>query len=335
MILKRIGVDLGTTNILLYVPGRGIVINEPSVVALEVAQNKVMAIGQEAKEMLGRTPDSIIAAHPLKNGVIANFGITKAMLKHYFNCLGGPIRLFKPDVMISIPAGATSTERRAVTDAVLSAGAKSAYLIKEPVAAALGAGIPIASPSGNMIIDIGGGTTEVAVIALGDIIASTSVRIGGNRFDESIIAQIRKKHNLVIGPVTAELVKIKIGSALPNKKEISTEVSGCNAISGLPESVMIPSSDITLALREPINEIIAAVKEVLQNTPPELAADVMDKGIVMTGGGSLIKGFDSLLTKVTGVPCQAAEDPLLCVAKGTGVAIENLESFRKSVLWLK
>ena len=335
MILKRIGVDLGTTNILLFIPGRGIVINEPSVVALEVSKNRVMAIGTEAREMLGRTPESIIAGHPLKNGVIANFGIAKAMIRHYLNRLGGPIRLFRPEVMISIPDGATSTERRAVTDAVLQAGAKNAYLIKEPVAAALGAGIPIASPSGNMIIDIGCGTTEVAVIALGDIIASTSVRIGGNRFDETIINHIRKKHNLVMGQVTAENVKIKIGSALPNKKEISTEVSGCNAITGLPESMMIPSSDITLALREPMNEIIAAVKEVLQKTPPELAADVMDKGIVMTGGGALLRQLDTLLTKVTGVPCQTAEDPMLCVARGTGVAIENLESFKKSVLWLR
>lgn len=335
MILKRIGVDLGTTNILLYVPGRGIVVNEPSVVALEVSQNKVMAIGEEAREMLGRTPDSIIAAHPLRDGVIANFGVAKAMLRHYLNRLGGPVRIFKPEFMISIPAGATSTERRAVTDAALQAGAKEAYLIKEPVAAALGAGIPIASPSGNMIIDIGGGTTEVAVIALGDIIASTSVRVGGNRFDEAIINQIRKKHNLVIGQVTAEQVKTKIGSALPNKKGISIEVSGCNAITGLPESVMIPASDVTLALREPINEVIAAVKQVLQKTPPELASDVMDKGIVMTGGGSLLRSLDTLLTKVTGVPCQTAEDPMLCVARGTGVAIESLEAFKKSVLWLR
>lgn len=335
MILRRLGVDLGTTNILFYLPGKGIVINEPSVVALEVSRNRVMAIGQEAKEMLGRTPGSIIAAHPLKDGVIANFGIAKAMIRHYINRLSGSIRLVKPEIMVSIPAGATSTERRAVTDAVTQAGAKNAYLIKKPVAAALGAGIPIASPSGNMIIDIGGGTTEVAVIALGDIIASTSIRIGGNQFDEAILSQIRKKYNLVIGPVTAENVKIKIGSALPTKKELALEVSGCNGITGLPESVMISSSDIVSAMREPINEIIAAVKSVLQKTPPELASDIMDKGIVMTGGGSLLRGLDTLLTKVTGVPCQASEDPMLSVAKGTGVAIESLESFKKSVLWLK
>ncbi len=294
-----------------------------------------MAIGQEAKEMLGRTPESIIAAHPLKDGVIANFGIAKSMLGYYLNKLSGRIRIFKPELMISIPAGATSTERRAVMDAAIQAGAKGAYLIKEPVAAALGAGVPIASPSGNMIIDIGGGTSEVAVIALGDIIASSSVRVGGNRFDEAITNQIRKKYNLVIGEVTAEKIKTKIGSALPMKKESTMEVSGSNTISGLPESIMVSSSDIVVALRDPLNEIIAAVKSVLQQTPPELASDVMDKGIVMTGGGSLLTGIDNLFTKVTGVPCQTSEDPMLCVARGTGAAIENLESFKKSVLWLK
>jgi len=285
--------------------------------------------------MLGRTPESIIAAHPLKDGVIANFGIAKAMLRYYINKLSGTIRFFKPEIMLSIPAGATSTERRAVTDAAIQAGAKAAYLIKEPVAAALGSGIAIASPSGNMIIDIGGGTSEVAVIALGDIVASSSVRVGGNRFDEAITSQIRKKHNLVIGEVTAEQIKTKIGSALPLKKELSMEVSGCNAITGLPESVIVSSSDIVTGLREPINEIISAVKSVLQKTPPELAADIMDKGIVLTGGGSLLRGLDILLTKITGVPCQTAEEPTLSVAKGTGIALDNLDAFKKSVLWLK
>lgn len=333
--LRRIGIDLGTRNILLFIPGKGIVINEPSVVALEVSTNQVTAIGQEAKDMLGKTPDTIVAAHPLKNGVIANFGIAKAMIRNYINRFGGKVRLFRPEIMISVPAGATSTERRAVTDACLQAGAKQAYLIKKPVAAALGAGIPISAPTGNMIIDIGGGTSEVAVIALGDIIASTSVRIGGDKFDTAILSAIRKKYNLVIGDVTAEAVKIKIGSSLPLKTDLSMEVSGCNSITGLPESVMVSTSDIVSALREPINGIISAVKEVLQKTPPELAADIMDKGIVMTGGGSQLRGLDKLLTKVTGVPCQTAEDPMLCVAKGTGAAIENLESFKRSTLWLK
>jgi len=335
MILKRLGLDLGTTNILIYVPEKGIVINEPAVVALDAVNNSVMAIGQEAKEMLGRTPGSIIAAHPLKDGVIANFNITKAMLRYYINRLGGRVRLFRPDIMVAIPAGVTSTERRAVVDACLAAGAKNAYVLKEPIAAALGAGIPIASSSGNMIIDIGGGTTEVAVLALGDIVASTSVRVGGNKMDAAIANYLRKKHNLVVGEATAEKIKIKVGSALPLKKELKMEVSGCNTITGLPESIYITSSDVVLGVREVLQEIIAAVKDVLQKTPPELAADVMDKGIVMTGGAAQLRNLDQLLTKVTGVPCQTAEDPLLCVAKGTGIAVENLESFKKSVLWAK
>ena len=335
MILKKIGIDLGTTNILVYLPEKGIVVNEPSVVALDASNNQVMAIGKEAKEMLGRTPDSIIAAHPLKDGVIANFNITKAMIKYYINKLGGRIRLFRPDLMVAIPAGVTSTERRAVIDACIGAGAKSAFVIKEPIAAALGAGIPIASPSGNMIIDIGGGTSEIAVIALGDIVASTSVRVGGNKMDAAIASYIRKKYNLVVGEATAEKIKIKVGSALPLKKELTMEVSGCNTITGLPESLMISSSDVVLGVREVLQEIIAAVKIVLQNTPPELASDVMDKGIVMTGGGSMLRSLDQMLTKVTGVPCQTAEEPLLCVAKGTGIALENLEAYKKSVLWAR
>lgn len=335
MILKRIGIDLGTTNILIYLPDKGIVINEPSVVALDASNNQVMAIGQEAKEMLGRTPESIIAAHPLKDGVIANFNITKSMLKHYINRLGGRIRLFRPDIMVAIPAGVTSTEKRAVVDACIEAGAKNAYVIKEPIAAALGAGIPIANSMGNMIIDIGGGTTEVAVIALGDIVTSTSVRVGGNKMDLAISSYIRKKYNLVIGEATAEKIKIKVGAALPLKKDLTMEVSGSNTITGLPESIMISSSDVVLGVREVIQEIIGAVKTVLQNTPPELASDVMDKGIVMTGGGSQLRNLDQMLTKITGVPCQTAEDPLLCVARGTGIAVDNLEAFKKSVLWAK
>ena len=335
MILKRIGIDLGTTNVLVYVPEKGIVINEPSVVALDASNNNVMAIGQEAKEMLGRTPDSIIAARPLKDGVIANYHITQAMLKYFINRLGGRVRLFRPEMMVAIPAGVTSTEKRAVIDACMEAGARGAYVLKEPIAAALGAGIPIASSSGNMIIDIGGGTTEVAVIALGDIVCSNSVRVGGNKMDLAIANHIRKKHNLVIGEATAEKIKIKVGAALPLKKELKMEVSGCNTITGLPESIYITSSDVVVGVREVLQEIIAAVKTVLQKTPPELAADVMDKGIVMTGGGSMLRSLDQMLTKVTGVPCQTAEDPMLCVAKGTGIAVENLDAFKKSVLWAR
>jgi rod shape-determining protein MreB len=335
MILRRIGIDLGTTNVLVYAQGKGIVVNEPCVVALDATTNKVMAIGQEAKEMIGRTPESIIAAYPLKDGVIANYHITKAMLSYFINKLGGKVRILKPDMMVAIPVGATSTERRAVIDACIAAGAKQAYIIKEPIAAALGAGIPIASSSGNMIIDIGGGTSEMAVIALGDIVASNSVRIGGNKIDQAIASYCRKKYNLVIGESTAEKIKIKIGSCLPLKKELKIEVSGCNSITGLPESIMMSSSDVVIAIRHVLGEIISALKAVLQKTPPELASDIMDKGIVMTGGGSLLRGLDKMFTKVTGVPCQTAEDPLLSVVKGTGVAVDNLEAFKKSVLWAK
>lgn len=335
MILRRVGIDLGTATILLYVPQKGIVIQEPSVVALEAIDNKIMAIGSSAKQMLGRTPDSIIAAHPLKDGVIANYRITEAMLRYYLNKLSGKIRLVKPEIMISAPAGVTSTERRAVMDACLSAGARKAYIIKEPIAAALGANIPIASPSGNMIVDIGAGTTEVAVIALGDIVASTSVRVGGQRFDYDIANYIRKKYNLVIGEQTAEDVKINIGSVLPLEKELTMEISGSNAISGLPESILVTTSDVTAALKEALNEVIGAMKVVLQKTPPELAADIMDKGIVMTGGSAKLRMIDELFSKITGVPCQVADEPELCVAKGTGIAVDHLDEYKRSMLWTK
>lgn len=335
LFLQRLAIDLGTTNVLVYVPKQGIVINEPAVVAVEAGTNRVMAIGQEARAMLGRTPDSILAVHPLKDGVIANYRVTQAMLRYFVNRLGGRIRLVRPEIMITAPAGVTSTERRAVIDACIAAGAKAAYIIKEPVAAALGAGIPIATASGHMIIDIGGGTSEVAVISLGDIVASSSVRVAGNKIDESIASYIRKKYGLMIGEQTAEEVKIKIGSALNLKKELTMEVSGSNAVSGLPESVIVSSNDIVIAVKDPIGEIIATVREVLQKTPPELASDVMDKGIVLTGGGSLLRRIDDLFTKVTGVPCQLAEEPMLCVAKGAGIAVEHLDAYKRSVLWAK
>lgn len=335
MILRRLGIDLGTATILVHIPQRGILIQEPSVVALEALDSKIVAIGTEAKQMLGRTPDSIIAAHPLKDGVIANYRITEAMLRYYLNKLSGRIRLFKPDIMISAPAGVTSTERRAVIDACIQAGAKHAYIIKEPIAAALGANIPIASPSGNMIVDIGAGTTEAAVIALGDIVAATSVRVGGNRFDRDITNYIRKKYNLVIGEQTAEDVKIKIGSVLPLEKDLTMEISGSNAISGLPESIIVSTGDVVNAVKEALNEIIGAVKVVLQKTPPELAADIMDKGIVMTGGSAKFRKIDEYFTKVIGVPCQVADDPELCVVQGTGIAVEHLDEYKRSMLWTK
>ncbi|PIS06772.1 rod shape-determining protein [Candidatus Berkelbacteria bacterium CG06_land_8_20_14_3_00_43_10] len=335
MFIRKVGIDLGTTNILVYVPGKGIIINEPSVVVLDATTNKIMAIGKEAKEMLGRTPDSLLALHPLRDGAIANYRVTETMLKYFLNKVGGRVRLIKPDIMIAVPAGVTSTERRAVVDASLAAGAKNAYLIKEPVAAALGAGIAIGSSTGNMIIDIGGGTSEVAVIALGDIVASTSVRVAGLKIDTAIANYIRKKYNLIIGDQTAENVKIQIGAASPIKKELTLEVSGSNAVTGLPESVIVSTNDVIHAVRDVLQDIISAVKDVLQKTPPELASDVMDKGIVMTGGGSQLRNLDQLMTKVTGVPCQTAEDPQLAVAKGTGIAVEHLVEFKRSVLWSK
>lgn len=331
--IRRIAIDLGTTNLIVSVPKKGMILNEPSVVAIEVSTNKIMAIGEEAKKMLGRTPESIVAARPLKDGVIANYRITESMLRHFINKTTGAIRLFKPDVMVSIPAGITSTERRAVIDAITQAGAKQAYLVKEPIAAALGAGIPINTPSGNMIIDIGGGTTEVAVIALGDVVAATSVRVGGNKIDSAISSYIRKKYNLIIGDQTAEEIKIRVGTVMPLNKELSMEVSGCNTVSGLPESVIVSSSDVMVAVREELAIILNAVKSVLQKTPPELAADVMDKGIIMTGGTSQLRHFDKLMSKVTGVPCQMAEDPMFCVARGTLIAVENLDAFKRSILW--
>jgi rod shape-determining protein MreB len=332
---KRIAIDLGTTNVLVYLPKKGIVANEPTVVALQAEDDKIVAIGAQAKAMLGRTPESIVAAHPLRDGVIASYQMTEAMLRYFINKVTGRFRFSKPEVMVSVPVGVTSTERRAVVDACLSAGARAAYIIKEPIAAALGAGIPIASPNGNMIVDIGGGTSEVAVISLGDAVAATSVRVGGNKIDLSIQNYIRKKYNLIIGEQTAEEVKIKIGSVIPLKKELTMEVSGSNTITGLPESVMVSSSDIVIAIKEPLNEIISAVKFVLQQTPPELAADVMDKGIIISGGGGNLRHIDTLFTKITGVSCQVAEEPMFCVVKGVGIAVENLELYKKSVLWAK
>jgi rod shape-determining protein MreB len=334
-IVRKIAIDLGTNNVRVYIPKKGIIIDEPCVVALQSHDNKVMAIGEEAKKMIGRTPESIIAASPLKDGAIANYRIAEAMLRYYVNKVSGSIRLFKPDIMVAIPAGITSTERRALIDACNSSGAKKTYLIKKPVAAALGAGIPIAAASGNMIIDIGGGTSEVAVISLGDVVASTSVRVGGNKFDAAIANFIRKKYNLVIGDQTAEDIKIRIGSAQNLKKAEKMEASGSNSITGLPESIMVSSDEICTAIKTPLLEIINAVKDVLQKTPPELASDVMDKGIILTGGGSELRNIDTLLTKVTGVPCEVANSPKECVVKGSGIAIENLDAFKRSVLWAK
>jgi rod shape-determining protein MreB len=335
MFIKRIGIDLGTTYTLVHLPKRGIVINEPSVVAVSVADKKILAVGNEAKDMLGRTPDTIIALKPLKDGVIADYRTTEAMLRYFINKAVGGVRFFRPEVMVAVPAGISSTERRAVIDATIAAGAKAAYIIKEPVAAAIGADIPIGSASGHMIVDIGGGTAEMAVISLGGIVTSTSVRVGGNKFDLAVIEHIRRKYNLAIGERTAEEVKINIGSALYLEDKLTMEVRGRDMITGLPRVITVTSNDVTDAIQNELETVVSAAKRILYDTPPELSADIMDKGMVLTGGSSLLRNIDQLLTRTTGVPAYIADDALLCVAKGTGIALENLDSYKRSILATK
>jgi len=334
MFIKKIGIDLGTANTLVYIPGKGVVINEPTVVAISVDDNKILAVGNEAKEMLGRTPEVITAVRPMKDGVIADYRITEAMLRYFINKTTGALRLFRPEVMVAVPAGITSTERRAVIDATLNAGAKAAYVVKEPVLAAIGAGIPINEPAGHMIIDIGGGTSEVAVISLGGIVACASARVGGNKIDQAIAEHVRKKHNLAIGERTAEDIKIAIGSALPvpPKEEQVFEVRGRDLITGLPKNINIKTNEIAEAIAEQLREIVQTVKLVLQDTPPELSADVMDRGMILSGGSALLRNIADLIEKATGVPCYVAEDPMLCVAKGAGIALEHLEVYKRSVM---
>lgn len=335
MFIKKVAIDLGTTNVLVHVPKRGIVINEPSVVAISKGDGNVLAVGAEAKDMIGRTPDSIIAERPLKDGVIANYRTTEAMLRYFINKALGGVRLFRPEVMIAVPAGISSTERRAVIDAAMAAGARAAYIIKEPIVAAIGADIPIGSASGNMIIDIGGGTAEIAVISLGGIVSSGSVRIGGNRFDASIAEYIRRKYGLAIGERTSEDLKIAIGSAMFMDKPLSADVKGRDMITGLPKTILVTSDDTTEALQQDLEGLIDAIKEVLHKTPPELSADVMEKGIIMSGGSSLLRNLDELVSQATGVACYVADEPLLCVAKGTGIALEHLDSYKRSILATK
>jgi rod shape-determining protein MreB and related proteins len=332
MLRKKIGIDLGTTNILVYLPKKGVVINEPSVVAISTTDKKIMAVGVEAKEMLGKTPDTIIARRPLKDGVIADYRTTEAMLRYFINKALGGFRILRPEVMVAVPAGITSTERRAVVDATMAAGAKAAYIIKEPIVAAIGAGVPIGSPSGNMIIDSGGGTTEIAVISLGGIVSSSSVRIGGNKLDQSILEYTRRTYNLAIGERTAEDIKINIGSALPMKDPLTMEVCGRDMITGLPRTITMNTNDVVEAVKPSLEGMVEAIKEVLHNTPPELSADVIDKGIIMSGGTSLLRNLDQLISKATGVPAYVADDALFCVAKGTGIALENLEAYKRSIL---
>jgi len=332
MFENKIGIDLGTANTLVFVPKKGIIINEPTVVAISIEDNRVLAVGQEAKEMLGRTPETIVASRPMKDGVIADYRVTEAMLRYFINKALGKVRFFRPEVMVSVPGGITSTERRAVIDAAVNAGARSAYVIKETVAAAIGAGIPIGEARGNLIIDIGGGTTDVAVLSLGGIVNSTSARVAGNRLDQSIAEYVRKKHGLAIGDRTAEEIKITIGSALPVSEEEVMEVKGRDNLTGLPKTVSVSTNEVVQAIADDLKDIAKAVKTVLQETPPELASDIIDKGMIVTGGTALLKNLDQYIAQSVGVPCFVAEEPLLCVAKGTGLALDNLDSYKKSIL---
>lgn len=332
MFVKKVGIDLGTANTLVYIPKKGIVTNEPSVVAISTVDKKVLAVGDEAKEMLGRTPDTIIASRPLKDGVIADYRTTEAMMRYFINKALGGVKFLRPEVMVAVPAGITSTERRAVIDATIQAGAKNAFIIKEPLAAAIGAGIPIGSASGHMIIDMGGGTSEVAVISLGGIVHAMSARVGGNKFDYAIQEYVKKKYGLSIGERTAEEMKIKIGSALPLKEIKKMDIRGREAISGLPRTITVTSDDVTEAIQDELAEIVRAIKSVLNETPPELSADIIDKGMVISGGSGLLRNIDKLFARETGVPAYVADDALLAVVKGVGIALENLESYKRSIL---
>ena len=331
---KKLGIDLGTTNILVFVPGKGIIMNEPSVVAVSISDNKILAIGAEAKTMVGRTPEDIVAYRPMKDGVIADYRVTEAMLRYYINKALGKWNIFKPDVLVSVPAGVTSTERRAVIEATLKAGAKNAYVVKEPILAAIGAGIPIQEAAGHMIVDIGGGTTDVAVISLGGIVASTSVKVAGNKVDGAIQDYIKRTHNLSIGDKTAEEIKIKIGSAiiLSPEEELSMQVKGRDSILGLPRTIDLKSNEITKAISKELREMVGAIKDVFHNSPPEPSSDIIDKGIIMTGGSSQLRNFPELVLRRTGVKAALAKDALYCVAKGTGVALEHLDVYKKSII---
>tara|TARA_Y100000310_G_scaffold345189_1_gene462504 strand:- start:3703 stop:4716 length:1014 start_codon:yes stop_codon:yes gene_type:complete len=328
----RLGIDLGTANILVYVPGKGVVLNEPSVVAVSEIDNKVLAVGNEAKDMVGRTPESIVACKPMKDGVIADYRVTEAMLKYYLGKAIAWWNILKPEVMISVPASVTSTERRAVVESAVRAGAKKVHVIREPILAAIGAGIPIQEARGHMIVDIGGGTTDVAVISLGGIVASKSVKCAGNKIDQAIADYIKKTFNLAIGDKTAEEIKIKIGSAVPVDEELTMTIKGRDYLSGLPRTTDVSTNEIVTAIDGQLRQVVRAIKDVLQETPPELAADIIDQGIIMTGGSSMLRNFPDLVFRRTGVKAELAEDPFYCVAKGTGIALEHLETYKKSII---
>lgn len=328
---KKVGIDLGTANSLVYVAGEGVVMSEPTVVAVGLDDDKVVAVGDEAKEMLGRTPGNIMASRPMRDGVIADYRVTEAMLRYFMQKVSGRGGLFKPEVLVSVPAGVTQVERRAVYNATVSAGARTVYMIDEPLAAAIGAGVPIGEPSGNMVMSMGGGSSEAAVISLGGVVVSRGVRVAGNRIDEAIASYIRRKHNLVVGEQTAEAIKLKIGSAISLKKDEVMEVKGRDSVAGLPRNVEITSREVTEAIAQPLGKVIEMIKRVLEEVPPELSSDIIDKGIVMTGGTAQLRNLDRLITEQTNVPAYVAEEPMLCVVKGTGVVLENLDLYKRSL----
>ena len=333
MFQKEIGIDLGTVNVLVHVRGRGIVLQEPSVVAVSVDENKIVAVGEEAKAMLGRTPDAIEVVRPMRDGVVADYQITEAMLKYFIHKVAGSFRLFKPKIMISVPFGVTSVESRAVHEAAVSAGGapRDVHLIPEPIAAALGAGMPIGTPTGNLVLDLGGGTTEAAVISMNGIVVANSVRVGGVRMDEAIVAYIRKKYNLAIGEPTAEEINFRIGAAMPLEEEMEMEIQGRDQVAGLPRMIRVRSSEVTEAIQEPLAAIVGVVKSVLEKTPPELASDIIDRGMALVGGGALLRRIDQLITKETGVAAYVAEAPMACVSLGAGRALENYTLMRRSI----
>ncbi len=332
MFTRKIGIDLGTANTIVFVPGKGFIINEPTIVALSLPDNTVLAVGKEAKDMVGRTPGDIAAYRPLKDGVIADYYITKAMLKYFIAKATGSFNLIKPDVVISAPAGITPTERRAIMNAAKEAGAKEAYIVKEPLLAALGAGIPINSYSGNMIINIGGGTSEVAVISLGGIVSWSSLRVAGNKFDQAIMDYIKKKYALHIGEQTAELIKIEVGSALPSKEKLEIQIRGRDMVTGLPKDIMVNSNEIADALSQHLIDIASSVKNVFNETPPELVADIMEKGVIVSGGGAQLRFIDEFFKRMTGVETYVAEEPLFCVAKGAGIILNHLDVYKRTLL---
>ncbi|MBP6860400.1 MAG: rod shape-determining protein [Candidatus Pacebacteria bacterium] len=328
----RLGIDLGTTNVLVFLPGKGVVINEPSVVAVSKETNKVLAIGAEAKQMVGRTPDSIVAYRPMKDGVIADYRVTEAMLRYFIRKAVGRWNPFRPTVLVSVPAGVTSTEKRAVIEAAIKAGARDAFVVKEPILAAIGAGIPIHEPMGRMVVDIGGGTTDVAVISLGGIVAATSVKCAGNRLDQAVADYIKKQYNLAIGDKTAEEVKITVGAAVPLTEELTLGVKGRDLVSGLPRTVDIKSNELVQAMNRELREMMGAVRKVLQDTPPELASDIIDNGIILTGGSSQLRMMPELVLRRTGVSAKLAPDAYYCVARGTGIALKHLDVYKKSII---